>query len=130
MLSPSASIAQLSIPPDPRYLAVCRLAAGALGERVHLSEGALADLRLAVSEVCARRISDRPAEAGEPIRVCLRLTPFELEVEVADDHAGSSVGADPEVAALPDLLAEVCSRFTLHRGGGGFRAVFAVPRPV
>lgn len=130
MQSPSASIAQLTIPPDRRYLALCRLAAGALGQGVRLSDRTLADLRLAVSEVCALLIADRPAGAGEPINVSLRLTGCELEVEVTGGHADAATTGRSAVAALGDLLAEACCRFSLDQSGGGFRATFAVLRPV
>jgi anti-sigma regulatory factor (Ser/Thr protein kinase) len=122
------TIARLTIPAEAGYLSICRLAAGAVGDGVGLSDGQLSDLRLAVSEVCATAVGD-----GRRLELTLRLTPIEVEVSVcgrggAGDDLASGLCAGP----VSGMLQRLCTRsaVTAPNDGAGTTVTFAVPRPV
>lgn len=121
---PSAMVARLTIPADARYLGICRLAAAGIGHSAGLADAGIADLQLAVSEVCADAVLH--TRTPSPIRMSLALPTGEIEVAV-----GSSETADrslPEL--LTTLLDRLCSRWQLRRDAAGDTVVaFAVPRP-
>jgi serine/threonine-protein kinase RsbW len=56
-VDPSYPLVEFSIPPDPTYVRLARLAAGDMAERAGFCVDELDDVRLAVDEVCAILIS-------------------------------------------------------------------------
>jgi serine/threonine-protein kinase RsbW len=84
---------ELRLPPHPENLALARLALTGVAGVAGLSEPALADLKLAVTEACTNAILHGYSN-GEPgeLVVRYRLATGRLEVEVEDD----GVGFDPD----------------------------------
>ena len=124
MPTASAMVARLTIPADARYLGICRLAAAGIAGSTGLADAGMADLQLAMSEVCA----DAVLHTRPPSRIRVMVTLPAGEVEVA---VGSAEPADrhlPEL--LTTLLDRLCSRWQFGRYAAGDTVVtFAVPRP-
>jgi anti-sigma regulatory factor (Ser/Thr protein kinase) len=83
---------ELRVPPRPENLALARLALAGVGTVAGASEGAVADLKLAVTEACTNSILHGYPDgtAGELV-VRLRTLDGTVEVEIEDD----GVGFDP-----------------------------------
>jgi len=99
-------IAELVVPADVGMLTVCRTALAGVGVSLALSDEALDDLKLVLSEVCGAAMA-RTQPAGGSVEIAFRTSPEEIEVSVADR------GADPDAPAgglgIP-LLRRLCSR--------------------
>ena len=80
---------ELRLPPHPENLALARLALTGVAGVAGVSEPALADLKLAVTEACTNAILHGYA-SGAPgeLVVRYRLATGRLEIEVEDDGAG------------------------------------------
>ncbi|HEU5003316.1 MAG TPA: ATP-binding protein [Actinomycetota bacterium] len=76
---------ELSIPPEPEYVGAARLFLTAAGRHYGLSEEVLADVKVAVSEVCSGAVEDG---AAGPIWISLQPATEALQVEVGQgvDH--------------------------------------------
>lgn len=84
----------LEIPSSPEYVGTARIFAGAVARQLGAEEGAIDDLKLAVSELC----SAGAREGGGSIRVVLapdggRVT---VDVEVPGGEEGSPEEATPD----------------------------------
>ncbi|HEY4937729.1 MAG TPA: ATP-binding protein [Actinomycetota bacterium] len=88
---------ELQIPPQAEYVGTARLFLAAAGRHFELSEEAVADVKVAVSEVCADAIEDlrRP----EHLRIAIRPGVDALEVAVSSEPAG--IEADLEDTEPP-----------------------------
>jgi anti-sigma regulatory factor (Ser/Thr protein kinase) len=99
-------VAELVVPADVGMLTVCRTALAGVGASVALSDEALDDLKLVLSEVCGAAM-ERAHPAGGSVEIEFRTSSVEIEVSVADR------GADPDAGAgglgMP-LLRRLCSR--------------------
>jgi len=121
--SSSPTVARLTIPADAAYLGICRLAATGIADSVGLGDEQLADLQLAVSEVCADAILN--SEDAATIEIVLRL-PAE-EIEVAVQSSGSVIRDLPEL--LTTLLGTLTTRWVFAESdAGGACITFAVSR--
>ena len=88
---------ELQIPPEPEYVGTARLFLAAAGRHFELSEEAVADVKVAVSEVCADAIeADAPPA---PLKIVIRPRPTALQVEVSPSSPG--IEADPPAPAEP-----------------------------
>lgn len=72
-------VLELSIPAEPEYVGAARLFLAAAGRHFGLSEELLADVKVAVSEVCAEAVEDG---AAGPIRIWVQPATEALRVEV------------------------------------------------
>ena len=79
-------ILELQIPPEAEYVGTARLFLAAAGRHFELSEEAVADLKVAVSEVCADAIEDR--RTPEPLKIVVRPRLESLQIEVTPTEAG------------------------------------------
>jgi serine/threonine-protein kinase RsbW len=100
-----AQVVSLTIPAEPRWLALCRLVLSGLCRLGPVDDEALADLKLAVTEACSNSVRHAYGEDGDAGLVSLRyeLLPAAVSVEVAD--AGHGFRFDrpiPELGAQPD----------------------------
>jgi serine/threonine-protein kinase RsbW len=88
------------MPAKPEYLILVRLALSGIARQVPMSESALADLKLAVTEVCGNVV--RHAYGDEPgeVRVTFDVTPDAIEVAVEDEGAGGAAFPQVDEAAL------------------------------
>jgi serine/threonine-protein kinase RsbW len=97
-VDPSYPLVEFSIPPDPTYVRLARLAAGDMAERAGFCVDELDDVRLAVDEVCAILIS---AE-GRVLELRMQARRGSLLIE------GRT--RDARAAAVPSELSEVLLR--------------------
>jgi serine/threonine-protein kinase RsbW len=85
-----AQVVSLTIPAEPRWLALCRLVLSGLCQLGPIDDEALADLKLAVTEACSNSVRHAYGEDGDAGLVSLRyeLTPRAVLVEIADAGHG------------------------------------------
>jgi anti-sigma regulatory factor (Ser/Thr protein kinase) len=88
---------ELQIPPQAEYVGTARLFLAAAGRHFELSEEAVADVKVAVSEVCADAIEDR--HPPEHLRIVIRPGVDALEVAVSSEPPG--IEADVEDTEPP-----------------------------
>lgn len=78
-MASDVDVLELSIPAEPEYVGAARLFLAAAGRHFGLSEELLADVKVAVSEVCAEAVEDG---AAGPIRIWVQPATEALHVEV------------------------------------------------
>ncbi|HLI57847.1 MAG TPA: ATP-binding protein [Actinomycetota bacterium] len=98
---------ELEIPPEAEYVGAARLFLAAVGRHFALDEEAVADMKMAVSEVCAGAAEDL-ASPGV-LRITVRPAEDRIEVEVAPvdrrpRHVGSASAALSWETALREPL--------------------------
>ncbi len=98
-------VVSLTIPAEPRWLALCRLVLSGLCRLGPVDDETLADLKLAVTEAASNSVRHAYAGSGNGglVSVEYRLTPEALAVEIAD--AGSGFRFDqpvPKLGPQPD----------------------------
>jgi anti-sigma regulatory factor (Ser/Thr protein kinase) len=120
-------VAELVVPADVGMLTVCRTALAGVGASLALSDEALDDLKLVLSEVCGAAM-ERTQPAGGSVEIEFRTSSAEIEVSVADRGAGPDAGAGG--LGMP-LLRRLCSRLDVSpRTRGPGRVVrFALTLP-
>lgn len=94
---------RLTIPAKTDYLVLCRLVLSGIAMQTRMSEIELADLKLAVTEVCGNAVQHAVATEPGVVRVAYRVEAGAIEVSVEDE--GSAAGAafpDVDEAALID----------------------------
>jgi serine/threonine-protein kinase RsbW len=90
----SRDLVTLVIPARTEYLIVARLALAGIARGTPIDDGALADLKLAVTEACGNAIRHaQPTDHGV-VKVDFDLDDGTIEIRVAD--------AGPGIRALPD----------------------------
>jgi serine/threonine-protein kinase RsbW len=85
---------RLSIPAKAEYIALVRLALSGLSRLRPLSEEALGDLKLAVTEACTNSVRHGYAGRDGTVDIVYELQPDRLVVEVADDGPGFDAAGD------------------------------------
>jgi len=80
---------RLTIPAKAEYLVLARLVLTGIAMEVSMSEIALADLKLAVTEVCGNAVQHAYAEDPGVVRVVFQVEPEAIEVSVEDEGAGA-----------------------------------------
>ena len=90
---------ELHIPPQAEYVGTARLFLAAAGRHFELSEEAVADVKVAVSEVCADAIED--VRRPDHLTIAMRSGVDALEVTVSSQPAG--IEADAPEPAPPAL---------------------------
>jgi serine/threonine-protein kinase RsbW len=90
------STVRLTMPAKPEYLILVRLALAGIAREAPMTESALADLKLAVTEVCGNAV--RHAYGDEPggVRVVFDVGPEAIDVTVEDDGLGMDIGELPD----------------------------------
>jgi serine/threonine-protein kinase RsbW len=135
MANPPASAAnggaptvRLTIPAKAEYITLVRLALSGISQSRELSDEALGDLKLAVTEACSNSIRHAYTDGREgSVDVVYELHPDRLVVEVCDDGPGFSV---PEPAVIGEdglnegglgiaLIRELADELELGPGDGG-----------
>jgi serine/threonine-protein kinase RsbW len=97
-----AQVVSLTIPAEPRWLALCRLVLSGLCRLGPVDDETLADLKLAVTEACSNSVRHAYADGGL-VSVEYRLSPEALAVEVADAGRGFRFDRPvPELGPQPD----------------------------
>jgi serine/threonine-protein kinase RsbW len=88
-MSADSRSVRLTIPARPEYITLGRLALTAIAGVRAVSDEALHDLKLALTEACTNSVKHAYAEGGEGIvDIVYELQPDRLAVEVGDAGAG------------------------------------------
>jgi len=85
---------RLTIPAKAEYIALVRLALSGLSRLRPLSEEALGDLKLAVTEACTNSVRHGYSNGEGTVEIVYELQPDRLVVEVADDGPGFDAAGD------------------------------------
>jgi serine/threonine-protein kinase RsbW len=85
---------RLTIPAKPEYITLVRLALSGLSRLRPLSEEALGDLKLAVTEACTNSVRHGYQDGEGTVEILYELRPDRLVVEVADDGPGFDASGD------------------------------------
>jgi serine/threonine-protein kinase RsbW len=96
---------RLSIPAQPEFITLSRLALAGLARVRVLSEETLADLKLAITEACSNSVRHAYAGGRGTVEIVYRLEPDRIEIEVSDDGRGFDhlgAGASPEDSDLSE----------------------------
>jgi serine/threonine-protein kinase RsbW len=96
---------RLTIPARAEYLVLTRLVLTGIAMEVPMSEIALADLKLAVTEVCGNAVQHAYMDDPGVVRIVFDVEPEAIEVSVEDEGAGAGF---PEIdeSVLSDGPAE------------------------
>ena len=94
---------RLTIPAKAEYITLVRLALSGLSGLHPLSDEALGDMKLAVTEACTNSVRHGYNHGEGTVEVVYELLPDRLVVEVADDGPGFDAARD---RTLGDGLAE------------------------
>ena len=123
-----APTVRLTIPAKAEYITLVRLALSGISQSRELSDEALGDLKLAVTEACSNSIRHAYTDGREgSVEVVYELHPDRLVVEVCDDGPGFSV---PEPAVIGEdglnegglgiaIIRELADELELGSGDGG-----------
>jgi anti-sigma regulatory factor (Ser/Thr protein kinase) len=120
-----ASVAHLTVPAQPGQLAICRLALAGVAAGLPVSDQALDDLKLVLSEMCSNAIEHGYENGDGAIEVEFRVDDGELELRVVD--RGRGMPAEPRHGMGMTVLEKLCSRWSFERppGGAGTAVTFA-----
>jgi len=89
----------VSFTPLPEHVRTARFIAAAVARRAGVAEGALDEIKLAVSEACSLAVRFNLAHApSSPVELRLIEDPERFSVEVADSVGRPSPDADSELA--------------------------------
>lgn len=134
----------LELPARPEYLRVARHAVAALARLHGVPEDCVEDVKLGVSEACARAMATAPPEGAPPVELLALVEGGAVVVEVLDRGPAPEreVSGPPEELDTAELPFEVVLALPVIRGlvdeltispreGGGtrLRMVFAAPEP-
>ena len=91
---PVGATVRLTIPAKAEYITLVRLALSGLSGLRPLSEEALGDMKLAVTEACTNSVRHGYNDGEGMVAVVYELLPDRLVVEVADDGPGFDATGD------------------------------------
>jgi anti-sigma regulatory factor (Ser/Thr protein kinase) len=113
-------VAELVVPADPEMLTVCRTTLVGVGSGLALSDEALGDLKLVMSEVCGAAM-ERSSGSDGALDIEFRRSHDEIEVSVSDRGGEATASV---LGLGPPLLRQLCSRLEiLPRAEGPGRTV-------
>ncbi len=92
------STVRLTMPAKAEYLILVRLALAGIAREVPMSESVLADLKLAVTEVCGNAVRHAYGDAQGDVHVVFDVSPEAIDVTVEDDGHGM------DIEELPDAI--------------------------
>lgn len=101
-------VAELVVPADAGMLTVCRMVLVGVGAGLPLTDDALDDLKLVLSEACASAIEHTP-DADGTVEIAFRTSDDEIEVSVSDRARGAESTTVGLGFGMP-LLRQLCSR--------------------
>ena len=96
----SETTVRLAMPAKPEYLILVRLALAGIARHLAIDESALADLKLAVTEVCGNVVRHAYGEEPGEVRISFAVSGDAIEVAVEDDGEGLAVDDIPDVVQL------------------------------
>jgi len=92
---------RLTIPAKAEYLVLARLVLTGIAMEVAMSEIVLADLKLAVTEVCGNAVQHAYTDDPGVVRIVFQVEPEAIEVSVEDEGAGAGF-PDVDESAMID----------------------------
>jgi serine/threonine-protein kinase RsbW len=93
---------RLTIPAKADYLVLCRLVLSGIAMQTRMSEIELADLKLAVTEVCGNAVQHAVVAEPGVVRIVYRVEAGAIEVSVEDEGAPGAAFPDVDEVALID----------------------------
>jgi serine/threonine-protein kinase RsbW len=96
----SETTVRLAMPAKAEYLILVRLALAGIARHVAIDESALADLKLAVTEVCGNVVRHAYGEEPGEVRISFAVSGDAIEVAVEDDGEGLPLEDIPDVVQL------------------------------
>jgi serine/threonine-protein kinase RsbW len=81
---------RLTIPARAEYLVLTRLVLTGIAMEVPMSEVALADLKLAVTEVCGNAVQHAYPDQAGAVRIAFEVESESIEVSVEDEGPGAA----------------------------------------
>jgi serine/threonine-protein kinase RsbW len=120
-------LVQLTFPAKPDYLLLARLALAGLTRAVPVSEEALADLKLAVTEACGNAVRHAYPEGVGDVSVSYVMTADTLEMIVEDQGMGldtADIADEPVSAPLESgmgisIIRTIVDQLDIHAGADG-----------
>jgi serine/threonine-protein kinase RsbW len=91
---------RLTIPAKTDYLVLCRLVLSGIAMQTRMSEVELADLKLAVTEVCGNAVQHAVTDAPGVVRVVYEVDADAVEVSVEDEGSGAGFPEIDETALM------------------------------
>jgi len=134
LLMTEPRVVRLTIPAKPEYIALGRLTLAGLSRVRPVSDEALADLKLALTEACTNSVRHAYGEERPgTVDILFELDDDRLAVEVVDEGGGFSVeehlepGEPSESGLGIAIIKAVSDEFEVVEGepGGGSRLRFA-----
>jgi serine/threonine-protein kinase RsbW len=126
---------RLRIPARAEYVALARLALSGLADIAGLSEGLLADLKLALTEAVSNSVRHAYADSSGFVSIAYELQADMLAIEVVDDGAGFDPEQPPSLEGEEltegglgiSIIRTIADEFELqsHPGVRGSRLRFA-----
>lgn len=124
------AVVELEVPPRSVYVGVVRLAVSALGRSLEMDDGAVEDLKIAVSEACANAvIAHEEAELTDPVKVSWNDDGGRVQIEVTSAGKGpvdAGTGALTDTGSLASrdvlslaLLQSLVDECTVEDAAGG-----------
>lgn len=131
MNAPLGSDVHLSLPARPENVALVRHVMGAFADALELSEKALADIRLAITEACTNVVRHAYEEEGGTMEVAIRPQRDRLEIVVADSGRGIAPSTDRGGPGLGlPMIARLADRVEIDRTvHAGSRVTMSFSRP-
>jgi serine/threonine-protein kinase RsbW len=94
----------LRIPAKAEYITLSRLALTGLGQLREISDGTMADLKLALTEAVSNSVRHAYGPEGEgSVDVVYELHPDRLAIEVVDDGEGFDPDEEPQLGETDEL---------------------------
>jgi serine/threonine-protein kinase RsbW len=120
-------LVRLTFPAKPDYLLLARLALSGLTRAVPVSEEALADLKLAVTEACGNAVRHAYPEGVGDVSVSYVMTGDTLEMIVEDQGMGlDSTDIADEQVSVPlesgmgiSIIRTIVDQLDIHAGADG-----------
>jgi len=110
-------VAELEVVAEAEMLTVCRMILMGVGAGLPLSDQALDDLKLVLSEVCASAIR-QTIEPDGTVEIAFHTSDSEIEVSISDRAQDVSTALSGRGFGLP-LLRQLCSRLDIDSRADG-----------
>ena len=111
-------VAELVVPADAELLTMCRMILVGVGAGLPISDQALDDLKLVLSETCASAIRHTAGQPDGTVEIAFRTSSFEIEVSVSDHTQSAESALTGPGFGLP-LLRQLCSRLDVRSRAEG-----------
>jgi serine/threonine-protein kinase RsbW len=118
-------VVRLSFPAKPDYLLLARLALSGVGRTAPISEEALADLKLAITEACGNSVRHAYPDGPGDVSVAYALDPGAIELIVEDqgsgleEDAGSASASTGESGMGMSIMRAVVDELDISAGADG-----------